>query len=134
MSNSKNSDKPNLRIHGAPYSQVIMAILAADEHKKLIDVLESNDIKILNTYSFSINKEELESTVFEYFYWKDKIYELSINETKIINYNKTGTGMDYTILILGVLWTSFQLWVLYKLIVEGQAIYDNNIKPNSKWD
>ena len=84
-----------------------MAILAADEHKKLIDVLESNDIKILNTYSFSINNEELESTVFEYFYWKDKIYELSINETKIINYNKTGTGMDYTILILGVLWTSF---------------------------
>jgi hypothetical protein len=120
----------NVKISGTP--MVFLTILNNDKKiSSLIDDTIINNLsKIynlpdLNRYSFGNElyfKNDTKS--FKYSYAKDKLYELKIDEIKVLTYKKKKPFMAYIVLIIALGWISFQVWVLYILKTKGIKAYD----------
>lgn len=75
-----------------------------------------------------INSSLLNGFSFEYRYWKDRLYELKIDNNTIIEFKKGKNTIAYVIFIVGLFWTSFQGWVITTLITKGITVYDKAFK------
>lgn len=108
--------------------------------KEVSGVIENKEIEILNTLfqsknekleqnkKFVLTKIDLNKFSFEYWYWKDKLYQINIDKKTIIYYQKPGYTIAVIILSIGFLWSAFQLWVIYTLATKGIKVYDESFK------
>lgn len=103
----------------------IGSVIEQNEIERLIELTGKNDLAILNS---PVLFNETTNISFEYFYWKDKMYELKVNENIIIQYKKESKSLAYSFLTIGILWTSFQIWVIYTLATKGLSVYDKSFK------
>lgn len=93
--------------------------------EKMIELTGNREFTIIDSPVLS---SELNNLSFEYLYWKDKIYELKINDHTIIEYKKEGKSLAYLFLTIGIIWTSFQVWVIITLVTKGISVYDKSFK------
>jgi hypothetical protein len=102
--------------------------------KEISGVIENNEINVLKEVLKSKNKKlvltknDLNKFSFEYWYWKDKLYQINIDKKTIIYYQKPGYTIAVIILSIGFLWSAFQLWVIYTLATKGIKVYDESFK------
>lgn len=93
--------------------------------EKIIELTGKEELGITNSPVLS---NQLTGVAFEYLYWKDKIYELKINNDTIIEFKEEGNYLAYLFLAIGILWTGFQAWVIITLIKKGVSVYDESFK------
>ncbi|MFD0993572.1 hypothetical protein [Tenacibaculum geojense] len=118
-----------IRISGSPSVALtivndnakISAIINDDIINKLSEIYNLPD---LNKYSFGseliFNNNRKSYT---YCYFKDRLYQLEINDVEVIVYNKSKSFMGFLVLIVALAWISFQIWVLYTLKTKGLKAY-----------
>lgn len=106
----------------------LSVILTDKQLNQLIQILENEGNQISNERSFTVNLNNLKDLKFEYLYWKDRIYEMLINGKTIISYKKSETSLAYVLFIVGILWCTLQLWIIYILITKGPKVYDEAFK------
>lgn len=116
-----------LTMNNKNYSSVIKK----EETNTLIDVLKDSSIKI-ESDNIMLTKNILNILDFKYLYWKDKLYELSINNHTIIPFKKRNNKIAYIVLTIGILWSGFQGWALYTLYKKGIKVYDESFKKKEK--
>lgn len=103
----------------------IGSVIEQDEIEKLKSITNLNELIVHN---MPINNLLLSDFSFEYRYWKDKLYELKVNDNIIIEFKKENNTIAYVVLILGLFWTTIQVWVLITLASKGMSIYDKAFK------
>tara|TARA_R110002051_G_C8566057_1_gene475012 strand:- start:131 stop:574 length:444 start_codon:yes stop_codon:yes gene_type:complete len=106
-------------------NEKIASVIEQSELDKLIELTKKNELATTNS---PIKGNELSGITFEYKYWNDKLFELKVNDYTIIMYKKESKTLAFVILIMGIIWTSFQVWVIIKLVTKGTTIYDNSFK------
>lgn len=83
----------------------------------------------LNAYSFGNKAQfkgsQLANKTYRYTYYNDKLYELKINDIDIVNYKQNKPILGYVILIISILWMSFQVRSIFILITRGTKVYDD---------
>jgi hypothetical protein len=128
ISYSKNSEKSVLKMTNNKGRTSLSVILTDKQTSQLIQLLENEGNQISNERSFTVNVKNLTDLNFEYLYWKDRIYEILINGETIVPYKKNKTSLGYALLIIGILWCTLQLWVIYVLVTKEAKIYDESFK------
>ncbi|MEO0525857.1 MAG: hypothetical protein AAFZ89_01455 [Bacteroidota bacterium] len=104
----------------------ISSVLDKNEHDKLWYVIEKKIKQIGNKNSFSLEHNELKVLDYQYLFWKDKLYELKIDNETIIAYEMGSNKIAHTVLTVGLLWTGFQVWIIYTLLTKGRKVYDES--------
>lgn len=121
----KSSETDNRFLNLVFENGKIGTVIEQDEIEKMKSVTNLNEL-IVN--SIPINNSFLSDFSFEYRYWKDKLYELKINNNIIVEFKKRNNTIAYVVLIAGLLWTAFQVWVLITLASKGVSIYNRDFK------
>ena len=122
----KSSETKNIFLIITIKSKDYSAVIEKQKIEVLNKILESKELESYKNKSLRIN--DFNELSFEYSFWKDKLYELKINGHTIIKYDKPNNTIAIIILITGILWTSFQVWVIYTLSTKGLNIYDDSFK------
>ena len=126
----KNNDKDYKSLYLKFDDNSVSSVIKDAEINKITSILKENNINHGN--SLKLNKNELKNFDFRFLYWKDKLYELKINDEIIIPFKKGNNKIAYIVLGIGIIWTGFQLWALFTLITKGRKVYDESFKDKSK--
>lgn len=140
---SYNVSKDELIVKNKRPQLIKLALTGSNDSNSLILTVEDNEkkvsgiindsllrtfskifnIKDLNRYSFgnelSFTEKELSGKEYRYSYRKDRLYELEINNVKILEYHKKEPTLGYIILIIALFWITFQVWIIYRLATKG---------------
>lgn len=81
-----------------------------------------------NPYGAVVGVQAFENLKLRAKYCNIFLYELDINETKIIPFEKRKISLPMGMLIVGFISLGFQIWVLYTLKTKGEKVYDDSMK------
>ena len=145
---SYNVSKDELIVKNESPQLIKLALTQANNSNSLILTVEDKENKIsgiindtiittfskvfnidnLNRYNLGnglvFTDKELLGKEYRYSYWRDRLYELEINNVKILEYHKKEPTLGYIVLIIALFWITFQVWIIYRLVTKGIKNYD----------